>query len=450
MVRKLLLLAAALWSVGLIQAQLQTAPKRDPHYEKFWQDPEVEQRIRMGIQLNRMGFATLRFIDAQSNALNNVEVKFEQTRHEFLFGCNLFMLGGFPTPELNKRYEEAFCSVFNLAVLPFYWSDLEPEQGKPRFAKDSPRIYRRPPPDLCVEFCKRHAITPKGHLLIWHQWLPKWLPDNRDEVKSLMIKRFEEISARYGQQIKYWDVVDESLHRAPNIILPDDFVYTAMQEAARIFPPDCKLDVAEEQRMWTNFHLEDSPFYMMLKILQLRNARFDAVGMSFQSHFLPEGHYNPSLRPLEMFRLLDKYSDFQKPIQFTQVSVAGLPAGPEGEQDQAKALRNVYRLFFSHPNMEMINYWNLPDGYAYETENNSMAALLHKDLTPKPAFEVLQNLIRKEWWTTVQQNSGQSSSLKVQGFYGDYQLTATHAGKTIQRKIHLTKGGMNEFAIQFE
>ena len=442
----ILTLSPVAWAEG----PLQTAPKRDPQYDQLWQDPQVEQRIVSGIQNNRMGFANLRFVDAQSNALNNVEVKFEQTRHEFLFGCNLFMLGGFPTPELNQRYEEAFCSVFNLAVLPFYWSDLEPEPGKLRFAKDSPFIFRRPPPDLTLEFCERHNITPKGHLLVWHQWLPKWLPDSRDEVKSLMIKRFEELSARYGQRIKYWDVVDEALYREPNIILPDDYVYTAMQEAARIFPPDCKLDVADAQLMWTNFHLEDSPFYMMLKILQLRNARLDAVGMSFQSHFLPEGHYNPSVRPLEMFRLLDKYSDFRKPIQFTQVSVPGLPVGPEGERDQAKALRNVYRLFFSHPNIEMINYWNLPDGYAYETENNSMAALLHKDLTPKPAFEVLQNLIRKEWWTTIQTNSGSSTNFKLQGFYGDYQLTVKHSGQTIERKIRLTKGGNNQFEIQFK
>ncbi|MEI6051151.1 MAG: endo-1,4-beta-xylanase [Opitutaceae bacterium] len=435
--------------VAWAEGPLQTAPKRDPQYDQLWQDPEVEQRIVSGIQNNRMGFAQLRFTDAQGKALTNVEVRFEQTRHEFLFGCNLFMLGGFSTPEQNKQYEEAFCSVFNMAVLPFYWSDLEPEQGKLRFAKDSPFIYRRPPPDLTLEFCERNHIIPKGHLLAWHQLLPKWLPDNRDEVKTLLINRFEQIAARYGKRIKYWDVVDEALYREPNIILPDDFVYTVMQEAARIFPQDCKLDVADAQLMWTNFHHEDSPFYMMLKILQLRNARFDAVGMSFQSHYLPDGQYNPSLRPLEMFRLLDKYSDFRKPIQFTQVSVPGLPDGPEGEKDQAKALRNVYRLFFSHPNIEMINYWNLPEGYAYLTENNSMAGLLRKDLTPKPGFEVLRQLIRHEWWTIIRQNSGINSDLKLQGFYGDYELTAMHDGKTVERKIHLTKGGNNRFEVQF-
>ena len=446
-----LLLALPLWSVGLTQAQVQTPiAKPDPRYEAFWKDPEVEQRIRMGIQLNRMGFATLRFTDAQSNALKNVEIKLEQTRHEFLFGCNLFMLGQFPNAELNKRYEDAFRSVFNLAVLPFYWRDLEPEPGKLRFAKDSPPIYRRPPPDLCVEFCKRYGITPKGHLLIWHQWLPNWLPDNPDEVKTLMIKRFEEIAARYGRDIKYWDVVDEALYRPATLSLPKDYVYTAMQEADRIFPRDAKLDIGDDQSSWKDFHLDSSPYYIMLQNLLLRNARLDAVGLSFQMHFFPEQHYSPAVRPLAMFRLLDQYAELQRAIQFTQVTVPALAPGPEAEKDQEQAVRNVYRLWFSHPNVEMINWWNLADGTAAPKENKWLLGLLREDLSPKPAFEVLQNLIRKEWWTTVQQNSGQGSSLKVQGFYGDYQLTATHAGKTIQRQIRLTKGGMNEFAIQFE
>ncbi|MEI7731078.1 MAG: endo-1,4-beta-xylanase [Verrucomicrobiota bacterium] len=423
--------------------------KRDPQYGNLWQDPQVEQRINAGIQLNRMGFATIRFVDAQSNALNHVEIKLEQTRHEFLFGCNLFMLDGFPSAELNQRHEEAFCSVFNLAVLPFFWRDLEPEPGKLRFAKDSPRVYRRPPPDRCLEFCQSHGITPKGHLLIWHQWLPNWLPDNQDEVKRLMIQRFEQIAARYGKDIKYWDVVDEALYRPPEVPLPKDYVYTAMQEAARIFPRDAKLDIGDAQLCLKDFHLDSSPYYLMIHNLLLRNARLDAVGLSFQTHFLPLQQYSTELRPLEMFRLLDQYADFRLPIQFTQVTVPGLPAGAEGEKNQAETVRNVYRLWFSHPNVEMINWWNLVDGTAVPSENKWLPGLLREDLSRKPAFEVLYNLIRNEWWTKIQQNSGPKTSLKIQGFYGDYQLIANHGGNTLQSKIHLTKGGMNEFVIQF-
>ncbi|MEI8205134.1 MAG: endo-1,4-beta-xylanase, partial [Bacteroidota bacterium] len=381
------------------------------NFTKQWNDPEVEQRISSGIKLNRMGFATFSFKDENGKPIKNVEVSFEQTKHAFLFGCNLFMLKGFKTVEENKRYEDAFSSVFNMAVVPFYWSDMEPEQGKIRYAKDCPPVYRRPTPDLCVEFCKKNDIVPKGHLLIWHQWLPTWLPDSRSEVKELMLKRFEEISARYGKDIKYWDVIDEALHRKPETMLPEDYVYTSIQEAARIFPSDSRFDIGDDMSTWKDTHLEDSPYYEMLRILQLRNAPLDAVGFCFQAHFLPKHQYDPTVQPLAMFKILDLYSKFQRPMQFTQVTLGELKNDPDAEKKQAEVVRNMYRLWFSYPNMEVINWWNLSDNTAAPSENACLPGLLNEDLSPKLAFKELYNLIKKEWWTNVKTNSGLESEI---------------------------------------
>jgi GH35 family endo-1,4-beta-xylanase len=103
------------------------------------------------------------------------------------------MLGGFPTPEQNRQFEAAFTALFNYATVPFYWSDLEPEPGKPRFAKDSPPIYRRPPPDAVVSFCQQHDLATKGHPLVWHQWYPKWRPDDPQEAMRRVEQRIGEI-----------------------------------------------------------------------------------------------------------------------------------------------------------------------------------------------------------------------------------------------------------------
>ena len=63
------------------------------------------------------------------------------------------MIDELETDDKNAEYKKRFKELFNLATIPFYWCDLEPEEGKLRFAKDSPKIYRRPAPDLCLEFC---------------------------------------------------------------------------------------------------------------------------------------------------------------------------------------------------------------------------------------------------------------------------------------------------------
>ena len=53
----------------------------------------------------------------------------------------------------------------------------EPEKGKTRYEKDSVPMYRRPPIDLCIEFCEKHGIEPREHALAYDNFFPKWLYD---------------------------------------------------------------------------------------------------------------------------------------------------------------------------------------------------------------------------------------------------------------------------------
>ena len=70
-----------------------------------------------------------------------------------------------------------------MATLPFYWNATEPEEGKTRYAKNSPKLYRRPPIDLCIEFCEKHGIEPREHGLAYEHLFPEWLIDKSfDEI----------------------------------------------------------------------------------------------------------------------------------------------------------------------------------------------------------------------------------------------------------------------------
>ena len=135
---------------------------------------ETEERVKNGIELNRKGFANIKLVDKDGKPVAGKKIKAEQKKHEFLHGSNIFMLDELESEEKNEKYKEAFKDAFNEATLPFYWSDLEPVQGKPRFEKDSPRVYRRPAPDLCLEYCEKHGITPKEHCLTYFNFQPDW------------------------------------------------------------------------------------------------------------------------------------------------------------------------------------------------------------------------------------------------------------------------------------
>jgi len=437
-------------------AAQQEAPTPQPvsaAYEALWQAPEVQERIETGIRENRMGFATVHVQDANGKSVRNAHIAYRQTTHDFLFGSNIFALNGFATEKENRTYEERFASTFNFATVPFYWSDLEPEQGKPRYAKNSPPLARRPPPDTVVEFCLQHHIAMRGHNLIWHFWYPTWLPNDQEAVTKIASERFASIAQRYGKTIGIWDVANEPLERGTKVILPKDYTYWAMTEAARDFPSTTKLSLNETGAVWTKFSEEESPLYLLLQNLRLRGARVDVIG--FQFHLFNEQLYKnvlagKAMEPLDMLHILDRYADFQLPIHITEITIPTLPCTVAGEATQAELLRNYYRLWFSHPAVEAITWWNLPDGTAATTENRWCGGLLRKDLSPKQSFDVLQNLIHKEWHTQGSSDADADGTAIFKGFYGEYDVTVTEGDHTTRQTIHLAKHGHNDFVIKLQ
>ena len=97
----------------------------------------LRDRVSSGIEMYRKAWASISVQDQKGNPVRNVHLKIRQKNHDFRYGANLFMLEEFSSEEQNAAYRTLFADAFNMATLPFYWSDLEAEQGKPRFAKDS-------------------------------------------------------------------------------------------------------------------------------------------------------------------------------------------------------------------------------------------------------------------------------------------------------------------------
>ena len=123
---------------------------------------QADERIRR----HRKGAATLRLVNADGRPLPaGAELRIRQTRHKFLFGCNLFKLGRCRTPDDNVAYEKQFAGLLNFATLPFYWWTYERQKGRP----DDERTER------AIRWCEAHNITTKGHPLAWNYVDPRWL-----------------------------------------------------------------------------------------------------------------------------------------------------------------------------------------------------------------------------------------------------------------------------------
>ena len=425
------------------------------------QEAYMEDRIASGIEANRKGWLKLSFVDSEGNPVENVRVTLEQKTHDFRFGCNLFMLDEMETPEKNEKFKKMYPQLFNLATLPFYWNAIEPEEGKTRYTKDSPKLYRRPNPDLCLEYCEMHGIEPKLHCLVYDQWKPSWVPvDDNWAMRRLLEKRIGQIAERYRDKIPSMEVTNETVHRAsrPSAFFESPDMVEWSFDRARAHLPTTRLIINEAtQYIWKNtFKYNRSIYYMQIERALLKGASIDSIGMQFHM-FWPQAQEAEEARyvcnPRHLYRVMDQYADFGKPMQVTEVTIPAYSGEAEDEQVQAEILRNLYRIWFSHPNMEAIVYWNMVDGYAHGSqpgdmtmgENKYHGGLLRFDMSKKPAWEVLDQLINHDWHTSIDTVCGTKTDLK--GFYGEYELTATANGKEVTQTIHLKKGASNAFTI---
>ena len=160
---------------------------------------------------------------------------------------------------------------------------------------------------------------------------------------------------------------------------------------------------------------------------------------------------------------MNMYANLINHLQVTEITIPSYSNEDIDEEIQAKLIEYLYTVWFSHPAMEQIIYWNLVDGYAYVSnptpekirnsqgnmtvgENVYYGGLLRFDMSPKPAFETLDRLINEKWHTELC-GSAEGGSFEFLGFYGEYEIEIKTEEKTVTKKISLSKNGENKVDI---
>lgn len=421
------------------------------------QKAETEKRCQESIEANRKGNLKVTFKDASGNPVSG-NVKITQKSHDFKYGANIFMLDELPTEAENKAFRELFKKYFNLATVPFYWGDLEPEQGKPRYDKNSYKIYRRPAPDLCVEYCEENGIIPKLHCLFYEQFLPNWLPkQNAEEMRKLYEKRFAEIAERYKGKMYEFEVSNETLlaHDWPQrTVLSDerDCIEWAFSLARKYF--DGEKLVINDANYLPEIAAEGYRHKYVLQLDKLLKNKTPIDKIGIQNHLFigvwqKDGELAPDeeivdysdkyMNPANYFKALDMLAEYGLPLELTEVTIPTIEESTEAEELQADLLENLYTIWFSHPAVENIVYWNTVDYAAFVkpgsewNENNCRGGLFHRDLTPKKSAERLWWLFNKKWHTEVEE-ALENGTVDFRGFYGEYEAEVN--GKKYSFGLH--------------
>jgi GH35 family endo-1,4-beta-xylanase len=428
-------------------------------YNKIWSNPDLVSRINDGIRMNRQSDGRVRITNFAGKPLEGVSVRVEQHNSSFNFGSNIFKLGDFPNATLNEKYENAFGNIFNRATVPFYWRSLEPEQGRPRFSKHSVPIARRPAPDRVVQFCKEKGLRMHGHTLVWNfrKWsTPDWLPTDPDQAAPLWEKRIKEIAERYGDDIPSWDVVNEiAVHyekRQDGMPMQPNYGSTSFAWAEKYFPSNTRLDINETTNAWDKTRLE---YTQLIKGILQEKRRLGAIGLQFhQFHdqdtiqMLAGEKYLPS----DLLEVLDTYGKFNLPLHISEITLTAPENSEAGLAAQALVAKNLYRMWFSHAAVEGITWWNFPDGGACSGEDKVYSGLLFEDMSPKPAYHALHDLIHNEWRTREEGLTDADGYFSFRGFHGTYRIfTSSHfADSGMQSSMTLEPGKSTDQLIMLQ
>ena len=383
----------------------------------------------------RKADVTLIVTNAAGKPASHVELRVEQRRHAFLFGCNVFALYEYQG-EQHRKYADRFSALFNYATLPFYWGDYEAQKGK-TLEKNVERL---------AQWCLQQGMVTKGHPLVWHEAYPQWGPFEVEETEAALSKRIAEIVPHFKGLIDRWDVVNEATVSAK---FDNGVGQWARRDGATLLVTQ-SLDWAraanpESILVYNDFNLGLDLEKLLAQLVENR-ASFNVIGL--------QSHMHNAEWPLERaWNECETYARFGKPLHFTELTVLSgehgwekklpWPTTPEGERRQAAYVEQFYTLLFSHPAVEAITWWDLMDG----GWQGAPAGLIRADLSPKPAFQRLLALVKGKWWTRAALRTEADGRCRIRGFLGDYQVTAVTPAGTETRQFKLLKG-TNQWELQ--
>ncbi len=288
-------------------------------------------------------------------------------------------------------------------------NDMKPEPTEPREGQ-----FNWEGADRIANFARQNGIKLRGHCLMWHSQLGKWMLEDKPtkEVFYARMKRhIDAIVARYKDVVYCWDVVNEAITDDPNATDPyrqspmyklcgDEFIAKAFEYAHAADP---------KALLFYNDYNECDPvkskrIYEMVKKMKDNGVPIDGIGM--------QGHYNiygPTEENVD--KAITLYEKVVKHIHVTELDIrvneemggqlrfsrTGAVVTDSVKQHLADQYARVFRAFRKHKDViDCVTMWNLGDRDSWLGVAN-YALPFDSEYKPKMAYEYIRDMKDPLW-----------------------------------------------------
>jgi endo-1,4-beta-xylanase len=311
--------------------------------------------------------------------------------------------GAFPEADYQKfardrQLQSQLIRECAMLTMGTFWYETRPSLETFNFAN----------PDYFVKFATKNKLRLRGIPLVWHEYLPAWVPAtlDRNNAQQILTRHVETIVRRYAGKMHSWDVVNEAIDvgdkRADGLrntlwlkFLGTDYIDLAFRVAAKA-DPQAKL-VYNDFGMEYDRPGDEAKRAAILKLLQqLKSKGVPIYALGIQSHLLGD---LDSFNPTKFRDFLKNVASLGLKIMITELDVVDskLPADIE-QRDRivAGAYEDYLSVVLAQKAVVSVTTWGLSDRYTWLTGNSPRADKaavrplpFDRDFKPKLAWNAI-------------------------------------------------------------
>jgi endo-1,4-beta-xylanase len=400
-------------------------------------ETEVLAEAREAIRTRRSGALRVKVESPSGEPLRNTVVDVRQKRFDFLFGV---YSDRYDAPTVRRLRDIGL----NYAILFMTWDRTQPRPGEFSL-RDFDAFFTLPGAD---------DFTVCGHALVWlSNETPQYVRQMRGDSAALLAAVREHVRGiveHYKGTVGIWEAMNEGHPQWSRLGLDDASlirVAKASAEEIRSAAPGTPIMIEVTLPLGEDVALKYYPFidvvsmgrigaastepYRYLTDVAKAGVPYDILALQIYNGAwmnVAGGVQVPAIDLFRFARLVDRYSEFGKPIQIAEIAVGSSGYGGASESwwhgradeaTQADYLEGVFTLAYGNPNVQGINWWGLDDSYRF-VENGG---LFDDAGRPKLAARRLADLLAG-WRGDREARTDDDGWASFDGPAGDYRITA--------------------------
>jgi endo-1,4-beta-xylanase len=259
--------------------------------------------------------------------------------------------------------------------------------------------------DALVAFAQSHDMKVRGHTLVWHNQISKWVTEGKfssPRIAEILRNHISTVMGHYASQIYAWDVVNEAFeadgsmrhtiwYDQPGIGVGTGTKY--IEQAlrwAREADPKTKLfynDYDSEE-----INKKSNAIYAMARDFKNRGVPLDGVG--FQAHVSLK--FDDPKKLASFRKNLARFAKLGLELHITELDIRLEDNSPTSLAAEAKLYGEIATLCVRQPACKLLQTWGFTDRHSWIPEfykGQGWALLWDDKYKKKPAYEALHEAL---------------------------------------------------------